>query len=179
MPDQQPFNTLTKTLIDFKEAYALENRDELQAAAELYLKLLHENPEADNVGFGVSGLIRCYKGLGRHAEINRLMDDLIDNFVGTALAGSASSHSLPFLVQIGDFGIAISRATELLQKNRESAADEAHYLFQLGSIYHLKNGNTETTDLTNALGYYDELLQKTSGLGFCLVGNAGKGTTES
>ncbi len=50
---------LKKGATDFAEAFALEIQDDLQAAADLYAKLLEADPAAANVGFGVSGLIRC------------------------------------------------------------------------------------------------------------------------
>jgi len=62
-----------KNSTDFSEAFALEIQDEFQAAADLYLQLLEGDANADNVGFGVSGLIRCYKALDRRQEIAQLM----------------------------------------------------------------------------------------------------------
>jgi parallel beta-helix repeat protein len=87
-----------KSSIDFSEAFALEIQDEFQTAADLYLQLLEGDPDADNVGFGVSGLIRCYKALDRRQEIPQLLEQLINSFPQKTLATSAKDHELPYLV---------------------------------------------------------------------------------
>jgi tetratricopeptide (TPR) repeat protein len=160
--------SLQKSSIDFEEAFALENQGELQGAVDLYLKLLHSDPDADNVGFGVNGLIRCYKGMDRRREISELMDQLIHTFPATALAASAKDHSLPYLVQRGEHELALTRAQELLSQNRGNVETEPSLLFQTAMIYRLKSSEQAGSDLSNAQNTYRELEQKypDSDLGF-------------
>lgn len=152
--------SLQKSSIDFEAAFALEMQDEFQAAADLCLTLLQQDPNADNVGFGVSGLIRCYKGLDRRADIVTLLDDLILKFPDTALEASAQDHSLPYLVNVGRVDDALARTVILLRQNRNAADKEPDYLFRLASLYLLKSQGNAGVDLTNALAFYQELIQK-------------------
>ncbi len=146
--------------IDFEGAFALEMQDQLQAAADLYLTLLQQNPNADNVRFGVSGLIRCYKGLDRRSDIVSLLDDFATKYSNTALAATAQDHSLPYLVNVGRVDDALARAIILLRQNRNVADKEADYLFRLASLYLFKSQGNAGIDLTNALAFYQELIQK-------------------
>ena len=138
----------------------MEIRDEYQAAADLYYKLLSDDPDADNVGFGVSGLIRCYKALDRRKEISGLMDHLIEDFPQTALSASAADHSLPYLVQRGEYRQALARAHALLEDNRNRIDAEPNLLFQVATMYHAKSGRQAGVDLDNAQAHYQELIQK-------------------
>ncbi len=152
--------SLKKSSIDFEEAFALENQGAFQSAADSYLKLLESDPGADNVGFGVSGLIRCYKGMDRREEISELMDHLINLFSQTALAASAKDHSLPYLVQRGEHDLALTRVQELLLQSRENLEAEPSLLFQAAAIYRLKSADQAGADFSNALDKYHELVQK-------------------
>ncbi len=148
--------------IDFEDAFVLELQDQLQAAADLYMKLLESDPMADNAGFGISGLLRCYKGLGRWRDIVPLLDGFILKFPKTALAADAQDHSLPYLVSVGRIDDALAHALALLQQNRNVADKEPDYLFRTASLYILKSQGKAGDDLTNALSLYEELLQKYS-----------------
>jgi len=151
---------LLKSSIDFEEAVALENQGEFQSAADIYLKFLQADPDADNAGFGVSGLIRCYKGMERRREIPAVMDQFINDFPQTALAESAKAHSLPYLVQYGNHDTALSRVLELLSQKRNDAEAEPSLLFQTAGIYRLKSAGRAGDDFSNAQNTYQELIQK-------------------
>jgi len=161
-------NTVTSA-IDFEAAFALEMQDQLQAAADLYLTLLQQDPNADNVGFGVSGLIRCYKGLDRRSYIVSLLDDFVTKYPNTALAATAQDHSLPYLVNVGRVDDALARAIILLRQNRNVADKEPDYLFRLASLYLFKSQGNVGVDLTNALAFYQELIQKYATSDFAFV----------
>ncbi|NUM66044.1 right-handed parallel beta-helix repeat-containing protein [candidate division KSB1 bacterium] len=160
---------LKKGATDFAEAFALEIQDDLQAAADLYAKLLESDPAAANAGFGVSGLIRCYIGLDRRGDIVTRLDDLIAKFPKTALATSAQDHSLPYLVQIGRCEEALDRALDLLEQNREFASREADYLFRAASLYQLMSSGDAENNRRQAADLYQELLDKYPDSDYALV----------
>jgi len=98
----------------------------------------------------VSGLIRCYKALERRKEIPESMDRLINDFPETALAANAADHSLPYLVQRGEYDQALGRANALLEDNRNRAEAEPNYLFQAATLYHRKSAGNAGVDLNHA-----------------------------
>ena len=161
-------NTITSA-IDFEAAFALEMQDQLQAAADLYFSLLQQDPDADNVGFGVSGLIRCYKGLDRRDDIVSLLDDFVTKYPNTALAVTAQDHSLPYLVNVDRVDDALGRANALLLQHRNAADKEPDYLFRLASLYLHKSRGNAGSDLTNALGFYQQLIHKYPSSDFAFV----------
>ncbi|NUO79887.1 right-handed parallel beta-helix repeat-containing protein, partial [candidate division KSB1 bacterium] len=164
-----PSPDMNTQAIDFEAAFALELQDQLQTAADLYAKLLESDRMADNVGFGISGLLRCYKGLGRRSDIVPLLDDFILRFPKTALAADAQDHSLPYLVSVGRVDDALAHALVLLQQNRNAADKEPDYLFRTASLYVLKSQGKTGNDLTNALGLYQELLEKFASSDFAFL----------
>lgn len=153
-------NSLAKSHIAFDEAHRYEVEENYNKAIVLYLKLLSEQPDAENVSFGISGLIRCYKSTNRHSEIINLMDELIHANPGTTTSNNAKDHSLPFLVKNGDYDIALDRAQELLELNRGSALFEPHYLYQIATINQIKSGGLQSSAIAKAMDTYRQLLGK-------------------
>jgi len=95
-------------------ALIAEVNEEYQQAADEYDKQIEQSPKSDDVGFAVSGLVRCYEKIAK-SEIVGILDNLIAKYEGTPTEISAKELSLPFLLQEGSLEKGLERSEELLK----------------------------------------------------------------
>ena len=96
----------------------------------------------------------------QQSEIVNLMDQLIKSLPNTRTSDQAKDTSLPYLVQSGEYNLALEHANALLLQNRGVEEKEPHFLFQTAFINQAKSGGKASAELATTVDTYNELLRK-------------------